>query len=139
VSEGAGSGEQEAASLIEAAEKLIEPLRKALDRYKWAMRTGAAVLVTLIGVIIVLGIVAISQHGQDVQLARESAAQQQQTTALCETGNTFREGEQGIWDKLFAISYGAQPPTPQTRRLVDEFLAYVTQVDKLHNCKAPVR
>lgn len=139
MSEDAGNGEQEAASLIEAAEKLIEPLRKALDRYKWAMRIGGAVLVILIGVIITLGIVAVSQHEQDVQLSRQSAAQQQDTANLCEIGNTFREGEQGIWDRLFVISYSAKPPTPQDRKLGEEFLAYVAQVDRLHNCSALVK
>lgn len=131
--------EAEAASLILATEKIVEPLRKALARYKLFVRIGAVLLVLMVAAFIILGFVAVGQSRDNSQLAAQNAALKASTIMLCQSGNVFRQGEQSIWDKLFAISYAAQKPTPQNRKLGEEFLAYVAQVDAQHNCKALVK
>lgn len=137
--EGAARAEAEAASLILATEKIVEPLRKAVSRYKWAVRIGAVLLVLMVAAFIILGFVAVGQSRDNSQLAAQNAALKASTVTLCQSGNIFRQGEQNIWDKLFALSYSAQKPTPQNRKLGEEFLAYVAQVDAQHNCKALIK
>ena len=137
--DGAASAEEEAASLILAAEKIVKPLREAVARYKLFVRIGAAVLVLMVAAFIILGFVAVGQKRDNSQLAAQNAALKASTVMLCQEGNTFRQGERNIWDKLFAISYSAAKPSAEELKLDNEFLAYVDQVDAQHNCKALIR
>lgn len=107
------SGDPDESNFVRAARTEVNKLIKANRVNMWYRWLSVALIIILIYAVIDL---------------------RQQNISACQAGNSFRAGNEAIWHKLFAISYGASKPSAEELRLDNEFLAYVVQVDGQHAC-----
>lgn len=119
--------ETEESKFVTAAQHQVDVLVKQARMNRVHIRVLYVVVALVLIAGGVLTGVVIDQHSTDVSLRNSGIMS-------CQSGNSYREGATEVWDKLFAISYGAYPPSAEERKLDDEFLSYVNKIDQVRNC-----
>jgi hypothetical protein len=122
-------------TVMQAAIMEVSKLTKA---NKVNRRVIQALCVTLVLVLITCGVlsyIAVDQHSADLQLRNNNASLRQESITSCESGNSYRSGNQELWEDFIGLLINKKTPAA-TVKIADGFLARVKTVDALHDCTA---